>query len=888
MTATHALGWALVHSLWQCALAAVALALLLAIVPARSARIRYALATATLVLTLALPLTTAVRVGEASPATPGNGLATSAVASRPASDATPAAQAASPEGAMVAQETPRGYAPTTPAIAALRLASRSRTALEPVLPWIVALWLAGVLVLSARLAWGWIATRRLGAMGTRPAPVACVEALERLAARLRVSRPVRVLESAVLQVPAVLGLVRPVILVPASALTGLTPLQLDALLAHELAHVRRYDYLVNLIQSVIETLLFYHPAVWWISWRVRQEREHCCDDLAVAACGDAHFYAAALLGMERLRVAAPTLALTAAGGSLMDRVRRLVAPAPTEIFPRWAAGVIAVTLVAAIGGGSRLADRASSFVAPDGARTAPDTVLRHPDPARPLSERWDWARRQAQQLGGRSFWVGYSVHPPTGSARGGAADRAGDLQAESRGGGEGGLRGDRLARLVGDRAGDDDIALLFDFRESGGRPPVLRRAQPTSFLLPVDFAGAPLLWLGPADDRASLAQLQALFAAAPTTDLKEDLIAGVGLHGSSDAVVPILGRWLAGDARASVRAEAAEWLGHRPTPAAVRELARAARADPDEDVREEAAEALRHNALPAATDSLIALARAVDDPETRREAVEELDHKGDPRATAALIAIARDDRDADVQHEAVEALGAIRDGSGVRAVIDFARSHPNPDVRSRAVETLAEAAAPGVALAVLKDVAYHDRDRHVQRRAVEELKRVDDERAIAALVEIARHHPVRDVRREALKRLGDLETTDSATAALLEETASEGSDADLQRDAVAALGHLPGAQALAGLARLARTHRSAEVRREAIERYAKGAAPESARVLLTERLANDRSPSVQAEAIEGLTELPNQLGLAAVSEAARAHPNRDVRAEARRRLGERP
>src|SRR5438067_11662061 len=301
MTATHALGWALVHSLWQCALAAVALALLLAIVPARSARIRYALATATLVLTLALPLTTAVRVGEASPATPGNGLATSAVASRPASDATPAAQAASPEGAMVAQETARGYAPTTPAIAALRLASRSRTALEPVLPWIVALWLAGVLVLSARLAWGWIATRRLGAMGTRPAPVACVEALERLAARLRVSRPVRVLESAVLQVPAVLGWVRPVILVPASALTGLTPLQLDALLAHELAHVRRYDYLVNLIQSVIETLLFYHPAVWWISWRVRQEREHCCDDLAVAACGDAHFYAAALLGMERDR-----------------------------------------------------------------------------------------------------------------------------------------------------------------------------------------------------------------------------------------------------------------------------------------------------------------------------------------------------------------------------------------------------------------------------------------------------------------------------------------------------------------------------------------------------------------------------------------------------------
>src|SRR5881396_694965 len=409
MTATHALGWALVHSLWQCALAAVALALLLAIVPARSARIRYALATATLVLTLALPLTTAVRVGEASPATPGNGLATSAVASRPASDATPAAQAASPEGAMVAQETPRGYAPTTPAIAALRLASRSRTALEPVLPWIVALWLAGVLVLSARLAWGWIATRRLGAMGTRPAPVACMEALERLAARLRVVRPVRLLQSAMVQVPAVLGWVRPVILLPASALTGLTPLQLEALLAHELAHVRRYDYLVNLVQSVIETLLFYHPAVWWISARVRDEREHCCDDLAVAVCGDPHFYASALLGMERLRVTTPTLALSAAGGSLMGRVRRLVAPPPLEIFPRWTAGVLAASLVLAAGGSRLLRAGATPLGLPsDGASTAPASVLRYPDPAQPLAHRWDWALERGARMGG-GFWIGYRV-----------------------------------------------------------------------------------------------------------------------------------------------------------------------------------------------------------------------------------------------------------------------------------------------------------------------------------------------------------------------------------------------------------------------------------------------------------------------------------------------
>jgi Zn-dependent protease with chaperone function len=222
------------------------------------------------------------------------------------------------------------------------------------LPWIVVLWLCGVLVFSGRLTSGWLAARRLRTVGTRPAPRVCVVACARLVARLRIARPVRVLESALVRVPAVIGWLRPVILLPASALTGLTPLQLDALLAHELAHVRRYDYVVNLIQSVIETLLFYHPAVWWVSRRVREEREHCCDDLAVAVCGDAHFYATALYSMERLRGGAPALALAANGGLFVGRIRRLLSPAQPEIFPRWIAGV-AVALVLAMGSGAGLA-----------------------------------------------------------------------------------------------------------------------------------------------------------------------------------------------------------------------------------------------------------------------------------------------------------------------------------------------------------------------------------------------------------------------------------------------------------------------------------------------------------------------------------------------------
>ena len=314
MNAIDTLGWALVHSLWQDALAAAGLASLLTLVPARAARVRYELAALTLAVMLKLPLATALRLDAAS------------------------------DAAMPALAAP----------ALTSLVDRISAGLEPTLPWFVALWLGGVLVMSARLASGWAATRRLATARTRPVPEAWRQALARLARQLRVSRPVRLLASALIEVPAVIGWWRPVILIPVSVLAGggLTPLQLDALLAHELAHVRRHDYLVNLLQAVVETLLFYHPAVWWVSARVREERERCCDDLAVAACGDVRVYATALLRMEQLR-AAPAFALGASGGSLLGRVRRLLVPATPDAFPRWLAGVVggALALAVAIGSG---------------------------------------------------------------------------------------------------------------------------------------------------------------------------------------------------------------------------------------------------------------------------------------------------------------------------------------------------------------------------------------------------------------------------------------------------------------------------------------------------------------------------------------------------------
>jgi Zn-dependent protease with chaperone function len=192
----------------------------------------------------------------------------------------------------------------------------------------VAAWLLGVVLLSLRLASGCWFTVRLR-KASHPAPQEWELVIQRTAARVRVSTPVRLLVSSLAEVPMVVGWLRPVILVPVTSLTGLPIEQMTALLAHELAHIRRRDYLVNLLQRMAETLLFYHPAVWWVSRQIRLERELCCDDIAVAASGDAVTYARALAGLESQRSPRMTAAVAANGGFLVNRVRRLFDPSQT-------------------------------------------------------------------------------------------------------------------------------------------------------------------------------------------------------------------------------------------------------------------------------------------------------------------------------------------------------------------------------------------------------------------------------------------------------------------------------------------------------------------------------------------------------------------------------
>jgi len=322
----QAIGWALLHLLWQATIVAGILAATLTLLSRHSANTRYAVSCAALTLVFAMFVATAVRSYEPAPA--------------------PSAPTASEEKLVPVTRVPVLLAAAATESWRERMVA-SIAGARQWLPGIVAIWLLGVVVLSSRLLLSWARTRRLASRATQEASAHWRWVARRLSDALGLKRAVRIIESAAVEVPSVIGSLRPVILLPASALTGMTPEQIEMVLAHELAHIRRHDFFVNLMQAMVETLMFYHPAVWWMSRRVRIERENCCDDLAVAVCGNPLQYARALTRLEELRAHAPAITVAANGGSLLGRIRRLVTDRAesTGSTSRWAAAVAMLSVV---------------------------------------------------------------------------------------------------------------------------------------------------------------------------------------------------------------------------------------------------------------------------------------------------------------------------------------------------------------------------------------------------------------------------------------------------------------------------------------------------------------------------------------------------------------
>ncbi|HJW72603.1 MAG TPA: M56 family metallopeptidase [Geothrix sp.] len=293
----QALGWTLVHFLWQGAVLGLVAWLTLLLMRGLGARARYGMACTFLLLMVAAPAATFLLLHRSAPVQAPLTLTMEAAAS---------------------------------ARAAVPLVQQVKGDFEARLPWLLLGWAAGVLLLSLRFLGSWIRVQRLRHRNASPVPAGWHLILSRLCREMKLTRTVRLLQSAAVEVPTALGWLRPLILLPACAFTGLAPVQLEAILAHELAHIQRGDFLVNLLQSLVEVLLFYHPAVWWLSHRIRAERELCCDDVAARLCGDPLLLARALADLEALREPlSPTpahLAMAANGGSLMHRIRHLLHP----------------------------------------------------------------------------------------------------------------------------------------------------------------------------------------------------------------------------------------------------------------------------------------------------------------------------------------------------------------------------------------------------------------------------------------------------------------------------------------------------------------------------------------------------------------------------------
>jgi len=300
------LAWTLLHFLWQGALLGLVAWTGFTLLRRRSPRVRYALGCACLLACLA------------------SAASTLAIQPLPAASAVPADGGIAPPSIHEAPAAIGHPAGDGPAAATLPWPVR----LQPFLPWILVAWSAGVLLLTMRAAGSWLWLRRLKSSAR---PISEPEWLRDLVRRTGLRRAVRFLESIRVATPMCMGLLRPVVLVPLGFFAGLDPMAAEAVLAHELAHIRRLDGLVNGLQCVIEVLFFFHPAVWWISRRIRTEREHCCDDAAVLACGDAILYAETLSRLDERRGGVPSPALQARGGNLMERMRRLLLSDPPRL-----------------------------------------------------------------------------------------------------------------------------------------------------------------------------------------------------------------------------------------------------------------------------------------------------------------------------------------------------------------------------------------------------------------------------------------------------------------------------------------------------------------------------------------------------------------------------
>jgi beta-lactamase regulating signal transducer with metallopeptidase domain len=311
----QAIAWTLIHFCWQAAAIAVAFRLISAAIVRRSSQVRYLVALSSLLLMIGAAVITFAWQMRSNAAAPSI-----------------TATAENLRASFVA-DFPRSTAPGL--LVATQQQAAAHVTIASLLPWIDGLWLAGVFALSLRSLGGWWYLRRLRLAATVEAPASVIDAFQRISQALGLNRDIALRLSTAIDSPMTMGTLRAIVLLPLSAVTLLGPDELEVVLAHELAHVRRADFFWNILQTIAETLFFFHPAVWWLNARIRHERELCCDDLALKVCPNPIVYAHALVHLEEQRSRHLRLAMALDGhqshATLLSRIARILGEPMTRI-----------------------------------------------------------------------------------------------------------------------------------------------------------------------------------------------------------------------------------------------------------------------------------------------------------------------------------------------------------------------------------------------------------------------------------------------------------------------------------------------------------------------------------------------------------------------------
>lgn len=352
----QAFGWTLLHSIWQSALIALLVGILMVVLQ-RSSVVRYLVAAGSMPLILIAALFTFYLSLESAVIKSSENLQRQEIRKE---KAFPETEPLETKALSEIQNTEEKSS----------LIDQFKSYFSSHFPLIITLWFIGIIVLTLRFLGGMAYAQRLKRYKVVDITPLWQEKLTSISQKIGLHQKVRLLESSMVAVPMVIGYLKPVILIPIGAISGLSASQVESILAHELAHILRRDYLVNIIQTVIEILFFYHPAVWWISARVREERENCCDDIAVQVNENILVYAKALTTLGELQVNTPAFAMAATGnnGILFKRIKRILMK-PTQ-NPTFSEGFItacalficlfAFTLVAKASMGSTITESQKS------------------------------------------------------------------------------------------------------------------------------------------------------------------------------------------------------------------------------------------------------------------------------------------------------------------------------------------------------------------------------------------------------------------------------------------------------------------------------------------------------------------------------------------------